>query len=95
MDLIIKLVEPYSFDLLFPETWKNTDITRQFIEVFIVLAIGGELFYFFTSGLDYFFFFDKRWLEHKKILPNQVERKGGKKTKKKKKSGLICFVDSS
>jgi hypothetical protein len=74
MDLITTMVEPYSFDLIFPASWPNTDITRQFIEIFVTLAIGGELFYFASSGLDYFFFFDKSWLTHKKILPNQMRR---------------------
>jgi hypothetical protein len=82
MDLIVEFIEPYTFDHVFPASWPNTDITRQFIEIFVVLAISGELFYFFTSGLDYFLFFDKRWLSHKKILPNQVSRKKRNKQKR-------------
>lgn len=74
MDLICHLVEPYTFDLIFPASWPNTDITRQFIEMFLVLAIGGELFYFFSSGVDYVFFYDKTWLSHKKMLKNQISR---------------------
>ena len=42
--------------------------------MFVFLALGGELIYFFGAGVDYLLFFDKTWLSHKKMLPNQISR---------------------
>lgn len=74
MDVIIEMLRPYSFDLIFPASWAGTSLSRQFVEMIIFLALGGEFIYFFSAGLDYLLFFDKTWLTHKKILPNQIRR---------------------
>lgn len=75
MDLVIESIRPYSFDVLFsPSSWAHDSLTRQFFEMYITMTIGGFLIYFVGSGLDYFLLFDKSWLKHKKILPNQIAR---------------------
>jgi len=74
MDLVVKFVEPYTFDLVLPDSWSHGSFSRQFVELLIVLTLGGEGIYFFGCGIDWLFFFDKSWLKHKKILKNQVAR---------------------
>jgi hypothetical protein len=39
MDLIVQTLEPYSFDLVFPASWPNTDFSRQLIEVGTLAAV--------------------------------------------------------
>merc|ERR1719238_998699 len=55
--------------------WLNRqDPTRQFLSIYLTVMVHGALLYFFFSGLDWFFFFDKAYLKHPKVIPNQVYR---------------------
>merc|ERR1711991_926226 len=73
MDLVCKFFEPYTFDIWFPN-WSHTSLTRQYTEILFFLTLGGWAIYLFGAGIDYLLFFDKAWLKHKKMLPNQLPR---------------------
>merc|ERR1711991_471377 len=74
MDMVCRSLEPLFFDKFLPDTWAHNDMSRQFFELFVILLLGGEAIYFVAGYLDWLFLFDKSWLNHKKILKNQVKR---------------------
>lgn len=80
MDVVIDFEDKYFFDSFYATVspggeWLNRqDPTRQFLSIYLTVMVHGALLYFFFSGLDWFFFFDKAYLKHPKVIPNQVYR---------------------
>lgn len=80
MDIVIQVEDYLFFDALYQTAspdWLGQDrenVYRQFISIYITVATFGVLLYGIFSGLDWFFFFDRAYLNDPKILPNQVRR---------------------
>jgi len=55
----------------------RSDMTRQFISLYLIVLLGGTMLYLFFSGLDWFFIFDRTYMKHPKILKDQVRREMG------------------
>ena len=70
MDLVLEWLDGQAFDSLYanvsPE-WLAKDrsnVYRQFISIYLIVAIGGVLLYFSCSGLNWLLVFDKAYLKH-------------------------------
>lgn len=57
---------------MYPESWPEADITRQFISLFLIMTFGGSAGYLIPATLSYFFVYDHRIMEHKFFLKNQI-----------------------
>lgn len=57
---------------VYPQTWAEDDITRQFLSLMGVVILGGSLLYLSCALLNYLFVFDHRLMKHPHFLPNQV-----------------------
>lgn len=73
MDLVLNfcdrhILTPY----VYPQSWPEDSITRQFLTLYFITAVGGWLLYFSMAALSYIFLFDKRYKKHPNYLPNQV-----------------------
>lgn len=75
MDLVLefcdaKFLTPY----VYPTSWPEDDIWRQFISLFVITNGGGVLMYLGFATLSWYFIYDKTHLEHPLILENQVQK---------------------
>ena len=72
MDLILKVLDenilsPY----LYPTSWPEDNIFRQFLTLYMLTAVGGWVLYIGTATFAYVFLFDKRYKLHPNFIPNQ------------------------
>ena len=72
MDLVLdfldqNLLTPY----VYPSSWLEDNLYRQFLTLYLVTTIGGWILYIVTGSLSYWLLFDKRYKLHPKFLPNQ------------------------
>lgn len=80
MDILVDLQDDLylnDFYTAVSPDWLGADrnnIYRQFLSIYWTVAMGGVLLYTICSGLNWLFIFDKDYLKHPKILPNQVRR---------------------
>lgn len=75
MDDILQTFDTYLLTpYIYPDKLVETDPVRQAISVFLLTTVGGYILYLLGAGLIYYFFFDKRYLQHKKSLSNQVSK---------------------
>lgn len=75
MDIVVDLADQYIFTpYIYPETWAEDWWPRQLLTLFVVVNLSGYLLYLFFASLSYYFIFDKTLLEHKRILPNQIQK---------------------
>ena len=73
MDLVLDVSDKYVLTpYIYPRSWAEDSILRQFISLYFISAIGGWLLYFSMAALSYVFLFDKRYKKHPNYLPNQV-----------------------
>lgn len=73
MDLVLNVADRYFLSsYVYPLTWQEDDVTRQFISLLLIVNIGGAILYLSVATISYFFVFDKRLLEHPQILENQI-----------------------
>lgn len=49
------------------------NLLRQFISLLLITAIFGFLVYFIVASLSFHYLFDKRYMNHPKFLPNQIQ----------------------
>jgi hypothetical protein len=63
-----KFLTPY----VYPSSWPETDVVRQFVSLFFIMTVGGSLVYLIPASLNYFLIFDHKLMKHKRFLPNQV-----------------------
>jgi hypothetical protein len=70
MDLLIEWQDSVFFDAAYSKIspdWlgaDRSDPVRQFISIYLTVAIGGALLYFTFSGLNWMLIFDKTYLKH-------------------------------
>ncbi|KAG0175424.1 c-5 sterol desaturase [Apophysomyces sp. BC1034] len=57
---------------MFTSEWQRDDVWRQSLSVFILVTVGGWLFYFSFALFSYYVFFDHDMMKHPKFLKNQV-----------------------
>ncbi|XP_002738231.1 lathosterol oxidase-like [Saccoglossus kowalevskii] len=75
MDIALDLADYYIFTpYIYPSSWPENDLIRQFISLLIIVNIGGYVLYLSTATLSYFFIYDHRLLKHPQILENQVAK---------------------
>jgi Delta7-sterol 5-desaturase len=73
MDLLIEWLDNQALDAVYSKVspdWLGSDryhAVRQFISIYMVVAVGGALLYFSCSGLSWFLIFDKTYLKHVRI----------------------------
>jgi len=69
MDLILKFYDDLVFTpYIYPHTWDIEWWPRQYLSLFIIVTIHSYILYLGMSSLSYFFIFDKKLLEHPKLL---------------------------
>ena len=72
MDLFVRPLDEYLLTpYVYPETWKEDDIYRQALTIFVFLNVGAVLLYFFAAGFAYVFLFDKEIRQHQFFLKDQ------------------------
>lgn len=72
MDVFLNPLDKYVLTpYVYPEHWKEDDVERQFVSVFMFLNIGATLLYVFVAGFAYLFLFDQKLREHKFFLKDQ------------------------
>ncbi|KAL4228885.1 Lathosterol oxidase [Mactra antiquata] len=73
MDLVLNAVDYYAFTpYVYPTSWKEDNVTRQLISLFIIATLGGYVLYLLLATLSYFFIFDHRLMKHPHFLKDQV-----------------------
>lgn len=73
MDLVLNVADGYFLSsYVYPSTWREDDITRQFLSLLVIVNIGGAILYLSVATISYFLLFDKRLLKHPQILENQI-----------------------
>jgi lathosterol oxidase len=69
MDLILKFYDDLVFTpYIYPHTWDIEWWPRQYLSLFVIVTIHSYILYLGMSSLSYFFIFDKKLLEHPKLL---------------------------
>jgi lathosterol oxidase len=72
MDLILQVADRFIFTpYVYPATFSEDNMFRQYITFFTVICVGGSLLYLIPGALAYQFLFDKRLRQHKRFIPNQ------------------------
>jgi Delta7-sterol 5-desaturase len=74
MDLVINLADKYIFDYIYPETWAHSNFWRQSLSLWLIVVLGAYLLYFSISSLDFFVLYDKKNLNDRRILKNQIAK---------------------
>ncbi len=69
MDLVLdvldrNLLTPY----VYPATWKEDDMSRQFTTIMLVLNLGAAFFYIAVASFNFYFIFDHRLMKHPLFL---------------------------
>ncbi|KAF7728812.1 c-5 sterol desaturase [Apophysomyces ossiformis] len=59
---------------MFTSEWQRDDVWRQSLSIFIMVTIGGWIFYFGFALFSYYVFFDHDMMKHPKFLKNQVRK---------------------
>ena len=57
---------------VYPASWPEDDIYRQFLSLFVFTSVGAIFVYLISAALNYFFLFDHKLMTHKLFLENQV-----------------------
>jgi len=74
MDVALKYSDEYFFSpYVYPKSWPEDDLLRQFISLNLIVDLGGTVLYLITASLSWFFIFDSRLLQHPKAL--EVQRR--------------------
>mmetsp|Transcript_31192 Transcript_31192/g.71645 ORF Transcript_31192/g.71645 Transcript_31192/m.71645 type:complete len:277 (-) Transcript_31192:70-900(-) len=73
MDLALEIAGDWVLD---PMLWKHSvprdNTVRQLVDLYLVYCIGGALMYLIPATLDFYFLFDKKWMQDKQWIPGQV-----------------------
>ncbi len=93
MDLILQVCDKYFFSpVVYPVSWPEDYIVRQYISLFIITSIGGWLLYFATACFSYYFVFDHTYMQHPQFLKNQVRLEITYTTKSMPVMGLLTAL---
>jgi hypothetical protein len=69
MDIILNIYDHYILSPFFyPNYWTETDISRQFLSLMIIVSTHSILLYLAVSGSVYYFVFDKSLTKSPKYL---------------------------
>jgi len=72
MDLVLKLLDDNILSpCIYPTSWPEDNIFRQFLTLYVLTAVGGWLLYMGTATFTYVFLFDKRYKLHPNFIRNQ------------------------
>lgn len=75
MDLVLNFLDQCLFTpYVYPATWPENDLLRQFVSLFLVTNIGGVILYFCLASFSFLFVFDRTLMQHPLILENQIKR---------------------
>lgn len=75
MDLVLDVCDYYFLTPhVYPTSWSENSIYRQFLSLYVIVTIGGWLLYMSFAAISYFFLFDHRLKSHTLFLPNQIRR---------------------
>lgn len=73
MDVVLHYADKYLLtDHVYPTSWPEDDIWRQFLSLMGVVVFGGATLYLVCATLNYYFVFDHKLMKHPHFLPNQV-----------------------
>lgn len=73
MDTFLELADTYLLTpYIYPKSWPEDDWVRQFLSLFTLITIAGYIQYFIVASFSYYFMFDRRLMQHKHYLPNQI-----------------------
>ena len=73
MDLILDALDGYILTpYVYPSSWPEDNILRQFVSLYIILLCGAGFTYLGMATFSYFFLFDHRLKKHPLFLKNQV-----------------------
>jgi len=56
---------------VYPASWPEDNILRQFVSLFFLMTIGGSIVYLLPAALNYYFIYDHRLRKHPLFLKNQ------------------------
>jgi hypothetical protein len=69
MDIALEYADHYFFTpYIYPESWPESDVLRQFISLNLITDAGGAIMYLVCASLSYILIFDKRLLKHPQTL---------------------------
>jgi len=69
MDSVLYVFDEYLLTpYVYPKSWPEDDIWRQFLSMNIIVNIMGAFMYLGISSINYAFVFDKQLLEHPQVL---------------------------
>jgi len=75
MDLVLDFLDHYLFTpYIYPTTWPENDLLRQFVSLFLVANFGGVILYFCLASFSFLFVFDRMLMQHPLILENQIQK---------------------
>lgn len=73
MDIVLSQADHYVLTpYVYPTSWKEDDVIRQLISLYVIVCLGGYFLYFACTIVSFYFIFDKRLMEHPQYLKNQV-----------------------
>lgn len=74
MDLVLGVADQYVLTpYVYPASWREDNILRQLLSLYVITCIGGYFLYFITTTFSYFFIFDKRLMQHPHFLKDQIK----------------------
>ena len=72
MDLLLHVLDRNILTpCIYPSSWSEDNIYRQFLTLYMVTTVGGWFLYMGTATFAYIFLFDKRYKLHPNFLSNQ------------------------
>ncbi len=72
MDYMLDACDEAFLNQLYPESMPADNAWRQAISLFVIMNVGGMLFYLIAATLSYYFVFDHALLKHPHFLKDQV-----------------------
>jgi len=75
MDVALNIVDKYiSTPYVYPDTWPEDWIMRQFLTLFVFVNLSAFVMYFALSTLSFYTTFDHSLMNDKKFLKNQIAK---------------------
>jgi len=75
MDVLLEGADRYFLTpYIYPKSWSEDWWVRQSLSIFVLITIGAYILYFLVSMFSYYIMYDRRLLQHKRFLPDQIRR---------------------
>lgn len=69
MDYILHYADYFIFTpYIYPTSWPEDDIVRQFLSLFLITTLGGYVLYFLSASLSFYFLYDHNLMKHPQFL---------------------------